>query len=286
MVAIETARFIVLSLFAVIAGVLWWLPYTNTNSGCDCLVVSFLDVGQGDAIYIRTPDNFEVLVDGGRDATVLRELAKHQSFFDRQINLVVATHPDADHVGGLIDVLRRYEIDTILLTEAQNDTPVAEAFEKAVTAENAKLILADAGQRFALGASTTLTIFSPRGDESDWETNNSSVVMKITYGETDVLLTGDAYIGIENYLVGAYGADLKSEILKLGHHGSRTSTSELFLDTVNPTYAIVSAGLDNRYNHPHQEVIERVFERDITTFHTGADGTLTFISDGKNIIKK
>lgn len=286
MVSLETARVIVLALFLSLAGIIWWLPTIQTADNCRCLTVSFLNVGQGDAVYIRTADNYEMLVDGGRDATVLRELSKQQSFFDRTIDMVVATHPDSDHIGGLIDVLRRYRVEILLLTETVNDTPAAAAFSEAVASENAATIYAEAGQRFLLGASTTITIYSPRGDESNWSSNNASIVMKISYGTTDVLLTGDAPAGVEDYLVGAYGADLDAEILKLGHHGSRTSTSELFLDTVTPDWAVVSAGLDNRYNHPHQEVIERVFARDIPTLHTGADGTVTFQTDGTTIIKK
>jgi beta-lactamase superfamily II metal-dependent hydrolase len=248
--------------------------------------VSFLDVGQGDAIYIRTPDNKEVLVDGGRDATVLRVLAEQRSFFDRTIDVVVATHPDVDHVGGLIDVLQRYQVEALFLTEKEHDTLAAKAFAEAVASEGATIIYPDANQQFQLGASTTLTVFSPRGDERNWESNNASIVMKISYGDTDILLTGDASTGVEDFLVGVYGQLLESEILKLGHHGSRTSTSELFLDTVKPDIAIVSAGVGNRYNHPHQEVMNQVFSRNITTFHTGIDGTVTFQSDGKNIVKK
>lgn len=286
MVALETARFIVLLLFLFVAGLAWWLPATLSSSDCDCLQVSFLNIGQGDAIFIRTPDNFEMLVDGGRDATVLRELSKQMSFFNRDLDLVVATHPDADHIGGLVEVLKRYEVKNVLLTETINDTPAYKMFEEELNSEGASAIYADVGQRFMVGASTTITIYSPRGDETNWETNSASIIMKVTYDETDILLTGDAPVGIEDYLVGAYGADLEAEILKLGHHGSKTSTSELFLDTVQPEYAVVSAGVDNRYGHPHQDVMQRVFARSIPTFHTGVDGTVTFVSDGVEIKKE
>jgi len=286
MVSLEVARLIVLTLFAFLVGVIWYFSVTPVGQHCDCLQVSFFDVGQGDAIYIRTPDNFELLVDGGRDRTVLQQLSKQQTFFDRHIDMVVSTHPDSDHIGGLIEVLQRYQVGSILLTENINDTPTAAMFSELVAAENAALIFAEAGQRFQLGASTTLTIFSPVGDETNWESNNSSIVMKISYGETDILLTGDASTGIEEYLVKNYGELLESEVLKLGHHGSKTSTSELFLDTVSPEYAIVSAAVDSPYGHPHQEVMQRVFARDIHTFHTGVDGTVMFISDGQTFTKK
>lgn len=285
MVPLTTSRLVSFGLLSIVSILLWVFLIIGTEQ-CDCLEVSFLDVGQGDAIYIRTPDNKELLIDGGRDGTVLRALAQRRHFFDRTIDVIVATHPDVDHVGGLIDVLQRYQVEVVFLTEKENDTLAADAFTNAVENEGAVIIYPDAGQRFQLGASTTLTIFSPRGDERNWESNNASIVMKVSYGDTDILLTGDASTGIEEFLVATYGQLLESEILKLGHHGSQTSTSELFLDTVKPEVAIVSAGVDNRYNHPHQTVMERVFSRNITTFHTGVDGTVTFYSDGKNIIKK
>lgn len=276
------ARLIILILFLVL-GIATWQVSLDSKESAQFFSVSFLDVGQGDAIYIQTPDGFEMLVDGGRDSLVLNALSSQRSFFDRKIDLVVATHPDLDHIGGLIDVFRRYEVETILLTENKNDTPAAAAFSEAIASENAALIYANAGQRFQLGASTTVTIYSPVGDETNWETNNASIILKVTYGDIDVLLTGDAPFQIEEYIVDSFGAHLQAEVLKLGHHGSRTSTSELFLDTVKPEYAIVSAAIDSPYNHPHQEVMQRVFARDIPTFHTGVDGTITFLSDGEEV---
>ena len=267
-----------------------WLPNTSLSQAsknhCQCLEVSFLDVGQGDAILIETPDGFEMLVDGGRDASVLRELGKKRSFFDREIDVVVTTHPDLDHIGGLVDVLKRYKVKTILRTENENDKSAAAAFAAAAQKENAEEILADAGQIINLGASTSIQIFSPTGDERQWDSNTSSIVLRVVYGDTSFMLTGDAPSEIEDYLVKTYGTQLDSDVLKLGHHGSKTSTSDLWLDTVTPSYAVVSAGIDNRYGHPHQDVMQRVFKRNIQTSHTGTDGTITFESDGKTVWKK
>ena len=264
--------------------VISWLPFLQTkNTNCECLTVSFLDVGQGDAILIETQDGFEMLVDGGPNATVLRALSKQRSFFDREIDVVVTTHPDLDHIGGLVDVLKRYKVQTILRTENENDKSAAEAFAAAAQKEKAEEILADAGQVLQLGASTTIQIFSPTGDERQWESNTSSIVLRVVYGNTSFMLTGDAPQEIEDYLVKTYGAQLDSDVLKLGHHGSKTSSSDAWLDTVTPTYAIVSAGIDNRYGHPHQDVMQRVFARNIQTSHTGTDGTITFYSDGTKV---
>lgn len=267
--------------------VISWLPFLQPKiTSCECLVVSFLDVGQGDAILIETPDGFEMLIDGGPNAAVLRELSKERSFFDREIDVVVTTHPDLDHIGGLVDVLKRYKVQTILRTENKNDKSAAEAFAAAEEKENAEEILADAGQVLQLGASTTIQIFSPTGDERQWESNASSIVLRVVYGNTSFMFTGDAPQEIEDYLVKTYGAQLDSDVLKLGHHGSKTSSSDAWLDTVTPQHVVVSAGLDNKYGHPHQDVMQRVFARNIQTSHTGTDGTITFYSDGIKVWRK
>jgi len=247
------------------------------------LMVHFLDVGQGDAIFIETPDKVQVLIDGGPDGSVMRELGRVMNPFDKTIDVVMATHNDKDHIGGLVDVLKRYQVTAIMRTNNQHDTNVARAFTAQVAAENATLIEPVAGQRYILGASTTLTIFSPAGDVRNHESNASSIVVKLEYGETTFFFTGDAPIGIEEYLVRAYGPHLKSQVLKLGHHGSRTSTSARFVETVSPNYAIVSAGRGNSYGHPHAEVVENVAMVGSTLLSTAEQGRVTFYSDGVRV---
>lgn len=267
-----------------------WLPEISFGSwfeaDCNCLSVSFLDVGQGDAILIETPDGKQTLVDGGPDTAVLRQLGKELGFFDRTLDLVVATHPDADHVGGLVSVFKRYQVAAILETSNGKETPAAAAYAAATKAEGAPITDADAGQIISLAEGVNLRILSPTGDESNWESNTASIVMHLEYGSTSVMLTGDAPAEIEQYLVETYLEYLQSDILKLGHHGSKTSTSQAFLDAVSPQYAIVSADVGNRYGHPHQEVMQRVFGRKTQAFHTGTDGTVTFYSDGKTVWRK
>ena len=245
------------------------------------LKVAFLDVGQGDAIYIESPEGVQVLIDGGPDATVLRSLAAAMPFMDKELDLMIATHRDKDHIGGLVDVLERYEVKQLLLTKNTGDTTTSEAFDSAVTEEGLAVAYAEAGLMITLGASTTLTILSPSGDPTNWESNTSSIVAKLTFGETDFLLTGDAPEGIESYLASTVGSTLKSEVLKLGHHGSKTSSSATFLTAVSPEYAVVSAGRDNSYGHPHTEVVERVGESGAKIVSTAEVGTITMKSDGK-----
>lgn len=269
--------------------IITWFPqfsFSENHSDCACLTVSFLAVGQGDAILIETPDGKELLVDGGRDSAVIRELSKRRGLLDREIDMVVATHPDLDHVAGLVDVLGRYVVDTILMTENEGGSSAAQAFKEAAEAEGAEIIYADAGHVLPLGEAVSLQIFAPAGDESQLESNAASIVLRVVYGDVSFMLTGDAPMEIENYLVKTYGLQLESDVLKLGHHGSKTSTSDDWLDMVAPQYAVVSAGIDNRYGHPHQEVMQRVFKRNIETSHTGTDGTVVFQSDGKTVWRK
>jgi competence protein ComEC len=264
----ERIRFGILLSLVLIVSLVWLPSFTTEAKTNEYLKVRFLDVGQGDAIHILTPDGYEMLIDGGPSSSVLRELSKDRSFFDRKIDVVIATHPDTDHVAGLVDVLERYEVGLIVNTEVKSESSAARAFARAALAENVNIILAQSGQVIQLGASTTVKIFSPSGDESDWQSNNASIVVQVIYGDSEFILTGDASKEIEDYLVGVFGADLQSDVLKLGHHGSKTSTSKLFLETVSPEYTVVSAEEDSRYGHPHKEVIDKVNEFGAKIFNT------------------
>lgn len=261
----------------------WLLPYISVPAQSEFLTVTFLDVGQGDSILIETPDGLQMLIDGGPDGTVLRRLAKELPWFDRTIDIILGTHPDKDHIGGLVDVLKRFKVDEIITTENTGETTVASAFQKGLIGEGVPVANARAGQVYQLGASTTLTIFSPTSNPVMLESNTASIVAKLSYGEIDFMFTGDAPASIEEYLVKTYGDLLKSEVLKLGHHGSKTSSSEVFLDTVHPTYAVVSAGQGNSYGHPHQVVVDAVNAREINLVSTTEQGSITFVSDGVDV---
>lgn len=273
-------------LVSLVAAVAVWFPSLDTLSTSPNLQVHFLDVGQGDSIFIQTPDGVDVLVDGGPNSVVLSQLSKFMSPFDRQIDMVVGTHPDKDHIGGLVDVLGRYEVYTILTTENKSDSAIYSAYTTAIKHEDADVIYARRGQTFTLGASTTLEVLFPETGARDMESNASSIVLKLVYGETEVLLTGDSPKRIEEYLVLTQGEHLRSDVLKAGHHGSRTSTSELFLEEVDPQYAVISAGKNNRYGHPHVEVTDMLFNHRIKIYSTAEEGTVTFVSDGKNLWKE
>lgn len=279
-------RLLLIGVLVFVAVVVWWpllLIATTGASESGYLKVHFLDVGQGDAIFIETPDGVQVLIDGGPDGTVVRELSAVMPLLDRTIDMVVGTHPDKDHIGGLIDVLERYEVAHIVVTDNAGTTAVAERFQNSVAAEGAQIYTAQAGQWYRLGEEVMMLVYSPAGRADVMESNASSIVVQLVYGETTFLLTGDATIAIEDYLVATFSDRLDSDVLKLGHHGSRTSTSEVFLDTVTPVYAVVQAGKNNSYGHPHPEVLERVAARAIPTVSTGSDGRATFLSDGEMV---
>lgn len=203
------------------------------------LTVSFLNVGQGDSIFIESPTGVQVLVDGGKDKKVLRELAQVMPWWDRSINVLFATHPDADHVGGLFDVLERYKVLYILQPGVQNDTPQTESLLTAVSREKgsgAEERLVRRGEMIDIGGGAYIEILFPDRDVSYLETNTASIVMRVVYGDTSFLLNGDSPEGIERYLVQLDGEKLKSTVLKAGHHGSRTSSSLSFVGHVSPLW--------------------------------------------------
>lgn len=285
-------RLIALLVLAVAAAWPWVVPYLEGDSSVATLrggglspylQVHFLDVGQGDSILIETPDGVQALIDGGPDGTVIRELGKVMGVFDKSIDVVIGTHPDKDHIGGLTDVLERYKVAHIVKTDNVGETGTAKLYESLVGAEGADIIYAKRGQEIALGASTTLQILYPEGSVRDLESNTSSIVLKVVYGDTSFMLTGDSPKNIEEYLVLTEGEHLKSTVLKAGHHGSRTSTSELWLAEVAPEYAVISAGKDNSYGHPHVEVTDALFNAGVKTLSTAEQGMITFDSDGEKV---
>ncbi len=247
------------------------------------LKVAFLDVGQGDAILIEGPNGNQILIDGGSGRQVLRALGRELPFYDRTINLVIATHPDADHIGGLPFVFDRYRVLGIM---DNGQTETAEDFvwfDKGAKKETPTRLKARGGQTVDLGNGAKLEILFPLRDMTGLETNRASIIVRLVYGANEFLLTGDAPQEIETYLVEKYGPQLQSDVLKLGHHGSRTSSGQNFLSTIKPQYAVISAGRDNRYGHPHQEVLVRLKEMNIFTTNTAKQGTIEFISDGKTL---
>ena len=266
-----------------VSAVVVWTPLLRSG-GAQELTVNFLDVGQGDAILIETPSGRHMLIDGGVDATILRELGSVLSFFDRTIDIVVATHPDADHVGGLRSVLERYDVAVLMRPGALYEDDSAFASVLAIaTQQNVNEVIARRGQVIDFGDGTRLEILFPDRDVSGVASNDASIVARVVFGEHEFLLTGDSPQKIEEYLVTLGPDALASDVLKVGHHGSKTSSSELFLGYVNPTYGVFSRGCDNRYGHPHAEVVSTFAKFEVRTFDTCTDNRIVFASDGQTL---
>lgn len=284
-------KLIVVGMLLALVVLAWWPEFGMVKlhtSLCDpaLLCVAFLDVGQGDAIFIQSPSGRQLLIDTGRNQAVFRGLGEVMSFSDREIDYVLATHPDADHIGGLSSVLDRFKVTHVIRTANESDTSLWEEAEKRIEVEGAVITIARRGQRFDLGDGVFLDILFPDVDVSEFESNTSSIVARLVYGETSFMLTSDSPKSIEEYLVLIEGEYLESDVLKAGHHGSRTSTSELFLAEVSPSYAVISAGKDNSYGHPHLEVTDALFNAGVETFNTADQGHIIFWSDGEDLTVK
>ena len=252
------------------------------------LEVTFFDVGQGDAILIETPRGHQILIDGGPDSTVLEKLAKEMPFWDRTIDLLILSHPEHDHFAGLLLVLERYEIDYILWTGIKRDTAEYKEWKKLVQEERAKIIIAEVGQKIKLTDNIYIEILHPFDNLEEQEiknSNNSSIINLLTFGQNSWLFTGDIYKSAEKELI-EKNTDLTVDVLKVSHHGSKTSTAPEFIEQISPEIAIISAGKDNRYGHPHPEVLERLENYGIKILRTDLKGDIKIISDGIDIIIK
>ncbi len=254
--------------------------------GSPYLEVIFFDVDQGDSIFIETPQKHQILIDGGPDSTILEKLAAAMPFWDRSIDLIILTHPEHDHFAGLIEVLKRYKIENILWTGVIRDTAEYKEWLKLINKEKAKIYIAKAGQRITtspgLVVIETLHPFENLESQVVKNTNNTSVICRMIFGENRFLFTGDAYKSIERKLINQ-GINLDSDILKVGHHGSKTSSAEEFIKQVLPEIAVISAGKNNNYGHPHQETLDILEKYGVGILRTDRDGDIKIISDGKKI---
>ncbi|OHA14085.1 MAG: hypothetical protein A2909_02705 [Candidatus Tagabacteria bacterium RIFCSPLOWO2_01_FULL_39_11] len=259
---------------------IWYVVFVESRQK---LTVAFLDVGQGDAILIDTPGDQQILIDGGLNKQVLAELSKVMPFYDRSIDVVIATHPDQDHISGLLDVLERYEVDFVVEPGVESATAVYEGLENLIGEKGIKKILARRGMKLVLGENAYLLILFPDRDVSGMDTNDASIVAKLVYGNTSFLFTGDSPKKIEEYLVFIDKENLDVDVLKAGHHGSKTSSSESFIGYTSPEYAIISAGENNRYGHPHKEVLDILEKFGAQILRTDELETIIIESDGENI---
>jgi competence protein ComEC len=257
----------------------------NSQQDRTKLEVDYLDVGQGDAILIKTPYEQNILIDGGPSSKVLAELGQHLAFFDKKLDLVVLTHPHADHVAGLVEVLRRYEVKKVLITGVSHTAPDYLAFLQEISDQKIPVEYADGLRDINLGQDLDLKILYPFKDLQGQKFENlniTSIVTKLIYKNNTFLLTGDAEELVENDLLSAK-VDVSAQVLKVGHHGSKYSSSPAFLAAVKPQYAVISVGAKNDFGHPHLRTLDNLQKQGITILRTDQLGTIKFVSDGTNL---
>jgi competence protein ComEC len=242
--------------------------------------VSFLDVGQGDAVFIETYQGTQILVDGGPSGRVLSELGQQMPFFDRSIDLLILSHADADHVTGLVEVLKRFEVKKVLISGVVSQSAVYREFERLLRQKNVEVIVARQGQRVWLDNATVFDVYWPEAGSGldSLAINDASIFGKLIFGKTKILLTGDVASRIEDVLLPRFNLD--ADILKVGHHGSKSSTSVQLLEEVTPEFSVIQVGKNNSYGHPAPQVLDNLSSSSTTILRNDLDGQINFTSDG------
>ncbi len=277
---------VVVALVVLNVGIAWQLLVPQHAPS---LKVSVLNIGQGDSILVIGPTGRTMLVDGGPDRSVLRELATELGPLNRHIDMVVETHPDADHITGLISVLEQYSVDTFMSPGIPDKTQTFKTLNDAVAASGAKVVTARRGMRIDLGGGAYADVLHPDRDMSkETETNDGSITMHVVYGATSFMLTGDLPTTVEGWLLTLDRTDgeLPTTVLKAGHHGSKYSTGSAWLAALHPASVAISVGLKNRYGHPAPSTISRIEDEGSIILKTEDLGTIDFLSNGTKVSEK
>lgn len=277
--------FILVGFLLIIAFIFVFYIYKDAKSK-KYLRVVFLDVGQGDSIFIEAPNKKQILIDGGPDAKVLAQLSKVMPFYDRTIDLVIATHNDADHIGGLPLVFDYYKISNFIGNGASSSSSNYKVLKQKIDNNKVDEIVAKKGTKIVLDKENNiyLDILFPNMDIAKMESNDGSIVSRLVYNEDTFLFMGDATVYTENLIKWSTDkSEIESDVLKLGHHGSRTSSSQFWLEEVSPRVVIISAGKNNNYGHPHNEILDRLKLLKIPYLTTYNNGNILFKTDGVNL---
>ncbi|KKR10120.1 MAG: putative membrane spanning protein [Parcubacteria group bacterium GW2011_GWA2_39_18] len=280
---------LILMTFAVLGFVLvlvWILNFTLYKSFDKNLEVYFFNVGQGDSELIFQGGH-TILIDGGPNASVISELSKALPVLNRKIDVIILTHPHADHVSGLVDVLQRYEVGAVVGSGVVYSTPEYNAFLEEIKNQKIPFILARAGEKIKIGDLGQLTILHPLDlnflGKGPTNTHDSMVVARFDFGEESFLFMGDADGDLENELV-SKGVDVRADVLKVGHHGSKNSSSLVFLKKVSPQISVIEVGKNNIYRHPADIALRNLAVVGSKIFRTDLNGTIKFLSDGFSLV--
>jgi competence protein ComEC len=260
---------------------LFYLEWQNSKRE---LTFAMLDVGQGDGLFIESPSGTQIMFDGGPPRKVLGSLARVMSPFDKSIDAIIITNPDLDHIGGLLDILKNYKVSYVFESGTLTDSKIYQSLREEMKKQNIPDILVKRGMKLDLGGGVIIDILFPDRDVSAWATNEGGVVARLAYGSTSIMLMGDSTTKTEKIILQENSkAELQSTILKVGHHGSRTSSSSSFVEVVMPSYALISDAKDNSYGHPHPETLDTLAQFGAKIFRTDLLGSIVMNSDGKNI---
>lgn len=252
----------------------------NTQEASNEMTVTFLDVGQGDCTIVQAAGHNMVIDagDNGEGSTVVSYL--EENHID-SLDYLILTHPDADHIGGADDVMEAVKVKQVLMPDVSNDTKTYEDVINDIRSIDIDVVHPEVGANYELG-DASFEILSPQ-EVRENDLNASSVGIKLMHGKKSFVMCGDAEIKSEDAVVETFGSGLECDVLKCGHHGSNTATSQEFLDAADPVWAVISCGEGNRYGHPHAEVVSRLEDADVQVYRTDERGTITAVSDGEQI---
>lgn len=273
---------LLLTAASIFAGLASLIIFQFADSGKFRLIAC--NVGQGDGMLLITPGGSQIVVDGGPGTRISDCLGKHIPFWDRTIEMIVLTHPHAEHMEGFLDVLNRYQVKTILDTEVVNDTQMYRQWLKEASAEGAAIVHPTVGDQIKFGAVTFDVIWPPKDKAEIWkldppaDLNDTSIVMRVNYGQFCAYLTGDLPKEILSKII-----DRPCQVLKVVHHGSKTGTDLEVLDKINPQLAIIQVGVKNQYGHPHKEVLDLLTKKGVKVLRNDLDGEIEIDSNGESL---
>ncbi len=273
---------IMILIFIIIYLYLSYQYYQNNYN----LEVSFIDVGQGDAIFIKTPNKKKIIIDFG-DQKGVKELNKKIPWWSKEVDLLIITHPHDDHIAGIDNVIKKYKIKNILLSGIEYDSPLYLDLLEKIKLKNIPIIIPSKNSEIILDEKCLIKIIYPFENLEKKEVanlNNSSIVTQLDCNNSKFLFTGDIENEVEKEII-TKNINIKSDVLKIAHHGSISSSDEEFLEKVDPKIAIIMVGKNNKFNHPSLRILKRLEKRNILIFRTDQDGSIKIISDGKNIYK-